>query len=282
MPARCWSPLWGSFSTATSLRMKGGTDTWRRRWHGLHTLSFNVIFFTFIYVPGLWLSFWRIWFSLCVWCQIMARMFYLWSPLHQTGRDRNSWGNRTSLLRSANTHTHTSVCPLCLNRMQINLKFNSFLDWHWCQVKLLNCIIYPAVWLQSSQIKNYISLLVFYWLVICWFVSLQIFGILEAPFTDQGDGPMLKLEDLGDQRYAHFKYMLRLCYRVLRHSQQDYRKNQACIKFSFELCFSPRSFSQGMLGRLRLNRWIWLGVYQYLDTLCICDTAGYSVQGLQL
>ncbi|TNN57402.1 Inositol 1,4,5-trisphosphate receptor type 2 [Liparis tanakae] len=56
----------------------------------------------------------------------------------------------------------------------------------------------------------------------------QIFGILKAPFTDQGDGPMLKLEDLGDQRYAHFKYMLRLCYRVLRHSQQDYRKNQAC------------------------------------------------------
>uniref|UniRef100_A0A3Q3WWS6 Inositol 1,4,5-trisphosphate receptor n=1 Tax=Mola mola TaxID=94237 RepID=A0A3Q3WWS6_MOLML len=57
----------------------------------------------------------------------------------------------------------------------------------------------------------------------------QIFGILKAPFTDQGDGPMLKLEDLGDQRYANFKYMLRLCYRVLRHSQQDYRKNQACF-----------------------------------------------------
>lgn len=58
-------------------------------------------------------------------------------------------------------------------------------------------------------------------------LSLQIFGILKAPFTDQGDGPILRLEDLGDQRYAHFKYMLRLCYRVLRHSQQDYRKNQA-------------------------------------------------------
>lgn len=58
-------------------------------------------------------------------------------------------------------------------------------------------------------------------------MSLQIFGILKAPFTDQGDGPILRLEDLGDQRYAHFKYMLRLCYRVLRHSQQDYRKNQA-------------------------------------------------------
>lgn len=58
-------------------------------------------------------------------------------------------------------------------------------------------------------------------------LSPQIFGILKAPFTDEsGDGPMLKLEDLGDQRYSHFKYMFKLCYRVLRHSQQDYRKNQ--------------------------------------------------------
>uniref|UniRef100_A0A671WYY8 Inositol 1,4,5-trisphosphate receptor n=1 Tax=Sparus aurata TaxID=8175 RepID=A0A671WYY8_SPAAU len=63
----------------------------------------------------------------------------------------------------------------------------------------------------------------------------QIFGILKAPFTDQGEGPMLKLEDLGDQRYAHFKYMLRLCYRVLRHSQQDYRKNQEYIAKKFSI-----------------------------------------------
>ena len=64
-------------------------------------------------------------------------------------------------------------------------------------------------------------------LCVCLCVSMQIFGILKAPFTDQGDGPMLKLEDLGDQRYAPFKYLLSLCYRLLRHSQQDYRKNQA-------------------------------------------------------
>uniref|UniRef100_A0A673CXM9 Inositol 1,4,5-trisphosphate receptor n=1 Tax=Sphaeramia orbicularis TaxID=375764 RepID=A0A673CXM9_9TELE len=63
----------------------------------------------------------------------------------------------------------------------------------------------------------------------------QIFGILKAPFTDQGDGPMLRLEDLGDQRYAPFKYMLRLCYRVLRHSQQDYRKNQEYIAKKFSI-----------------------------------------------
>ncbi|KAM4573328.1 inositol 1,4,5-trisphosphate-gated calcium channel ITPR2 isoform 2-T2 [Odontesthes bonariensis] len=63
----------------------------------------------------------------------------------------------------------------------------------------------------------------------------QIFGILKAPFADNVDGPMLRLEDLGDQRYAHFKYMLRLCYRVLRHSQQDYRKNQEYIAKKFSI-----------------------------------------------
>lgn len=80
----------------------------------------------------------------------------------------------------------------------------------------------------------------------CWcFFPPQIFGILKAPFTDQGDGPMLKLEDLGDQRYSHFKYMLRLCYRVLRHSQQDYRKNQA--RLNGELVEFKRTSSQGCL-----------------------------------
>ncbi|KAM9754184.1 inositol 1,4,5-trisphosphate-gated calcium channel ITPR2 isoform 2-T2 [Menidia menidia] len=63
----------------------------------------------------------------------------------------------------------------------------------------------------------------------------QIFGILKAPFSDNGDGPMLRLEDLGDQRYAHFKHMLSVCYRVLRHSQQDYRKNQEYIAKKFAI-----------------------------------------------
>lgn len=63
----------------------------------------------------------------------------------------------------------------------------------------------------------------------------QIFGMLEAPFKDEGHGTMLRLEDLGDQRYALFKYMLRLCYRILRHSQQDYRKNQEYIAKNFTI-----------------------------------------------
>uniref|UniRef100_A0A3Q2GCX6 Inositol 1,4,5-trisphosphate receptor n=1 Tax=Cyprinodon variegatus TaxID=28743 RepID=A0A3Q2GCX6_CYPVA len=73
------------------------------------------------------------------------------------------------------------------------------------------------------------------------YILSQIFGILTAPFKDNGDGPMFRLEELGDQRYAHFKYMFRLCYRVLRHSQQDYRKNQEYIAKKFHIM-------QGQMG----------------------------------
>ena len=53
--------------------------------------------------------------------------------------------------------------------------------------------------------------------------------MLQAPFTDVGNGALLRMEDLSDQKYAVYKHICRLCYRILKLSQQDYRKNQARV-----------------------------------------------------
>ncbi|XP_065197273.1 inositol 1,4,5-trisphosphate receptor type 1-like isoform X2 [Sycon ciliatum] len=69
-------------------------------------------------------------------------------------------------------------------------------------------------------------------------VVAEIFHMLDAPFKKPADGgqPMAELSNLGDMKHEQLRTICRLCYRAIKFSQQNYRKNQEHIankKFPF-------------------------------------------------
>jgi hypothetical protein len=53
----------------------------------------------------------------------------------------------------------------------------------------------------------------------------QVFRLLKAPFVEYGNKSGLQMIELKDSKHG-LQQIFRLCYRILKHSQQSYRKNQ--------------------------------------------------------
>lgn len=70
----------------------------------------------------------------------------------------------------------------------------------------------------------------------------KIFQLLRAPFIEQNEcGPLLKIDEISEQRNAPIRHLLRLSYRLLRNSTRDYRKNQEYVAKQF-------GFMQSQIG----------------------------------
>ncbi len=60
----------------------------------------------------------------------------------------------------------------------------------------------------------------------------QVFRVLRNPFLEHGNRSGLTMSDLKEPKHG-LQQIFRLCYRILKHSQQSYRKNQEYIAKQF-------------------------------------------------
>ena len=66
-----------------------------------------------------------------------------------------------------------------------------------------------------------------YDMLLCMVSEFQIFRILRIPQPYKKKEKLLfEMADLGNKKYESIKFLFKLCYRVIEHSQKDYRKNQ--------------------------------------------------------